>query len=336
MSNAADFRNEFMSKRHLSDQQKRRIAVRQDNFVMTKHLESVAVSDALPGLVIAQRGKQLEVETDAKQIITCHARQNIGAIVAGDQVRWCRENDDTVIVAREDRRSVLSRPDLYKQEKIIAANLDQMLIVLGATPEPIWHFLDKFLIAAELQGLAAGIVLNKLDLAVDLPALQKALSLYRQLGYACYEVSCKTRLGLDQVEQALSGKTSVFVGQSGVGKSSLINALYGQDLARIGELSEANHKGQHTTTTARLYHFPNGGELIDSPGIREFGLWHITPAQALRGFKEIYAYAGLCKFRDCQHHDTRGCAVEAAVAAGKIHAGRLESYRRTLSHLNET
>lgn len=320
-----------MSKRHLTLQQKRRISERQSR--PSRQSDSLnAHGVEQHGLVVAYLGKFLVVEDATQQVWRCHVRQNLGAVVVGDSVSFCPvEADIGVVTARQARHSELIRPDFYKQEKVIAANINQMVIVLAAPP--IWHFLDKYLVAAELQGFEALIVLNKMDLNPDLEAVRANLAIYTQLGYLCLEVSCVTASGLAQLSQALVGKTSIFVGQSGVGKSSLINALFARDLAKVGEISEANQKGQHTTSTASLYHFPLGGSLIDSPGIREFGLWHISEQQALRGYKELYAYSGQCKFRDCRHQHTPGCAIAEAVSAGKIHPSRLASYMRVVAGL---
>lgn len=192
--------------------------------------------------------------------------------------------------------------------------------------------------AAEHAGIRPLLLLNKADLIDDANAasIDALLDTYRQLGYPLLEVSAHQGSGMQELQARLDGHVSVFVGQSGVGKSSLVNSLLPGVDTRVGALSELTGKGTHTTTTARLFHFPGGGELIDSPGIREFALSHVSRQDVEDGFIEFRALLGRCRFRDCRHEQEPGCALLAALADGRIHPQRMASYRHIVASLPET
>ncbi|MEE3209946.1 MAG: ribosome small subunit-dependent GTPase A, partial [Pseudomonadota bacterium] len=197
--------------------------------------------------------------------------------------------------------------------------------------------IDRYLVAAENCGIEPILLLNKIDLIDEeiQPYFDELLGDYEVLGYRSLRVCSKDEDSLADLKTFLNDRVSVFVGQSGVGKSSLIATLLpGEDL-RIGALSENTRKGKHTTTTARLYHFPAGGDLIDSPGIREFGLWHMSPEEVMYGFRELRDIAGHCRFRDCAHESEPGCAIIEALENGEISDERFFSYKRILSTLTE-
>jgi ribosome biogenesis GTPase len=314
------------------------------------------------GLVIAHYGTQVEIQsldtgsgdtdiTDATILDAgmtqadrnvnapkkrCHMRTHLGSLVTGDRVVW-RDSDPTgVVVAVLPRKSALSRPDPHGDMKTVAANIDNILVVVAPFPRPHSFLIDRYLVAAEAIGIKPVILLNKVDLIDDKNRhiLDELTQMYRKLDYEVLQastVSTATNDGLLELKAFLQGKTTVFVGQSGVGKSSLINKLLpGQNL-RVGGLTAATQRGTHTTTTAQLFHFPSiegkdGGQLIDSPGIREFGLWHMDEATILEGFIELRDYIGMCKFRDCQHRHEPKCAILDAHAEGKVSDRRMESY----------
>ncbi len=336
-----------MSKRKLTRQQAWRVEKIQEERARRAARRQAGIDDALEGgdlgperegLIVAHFGTQVAVESQPGQSLRCHLRANLEGLVTGDRVVW-REGDPTgVVVAQLERDSVLSRPDPYGKLKPVAANIDQILLVIAPYPEPHANLIDRYLVAAETVGIEPVIMLNKMDLLdsdEDLRAsIENLLSIYPKLEYRILHTSTKQG-GLDELFDALKEKTSVFVGQSGVGKSSLINALLPEAELRVGALSENTLKGTHTTTTAQLFHLPCGGRLIDSPGIREFGLWHMTKEQVEQGFREFRPFLGSCKFRDCQHQQEPGCAILAAVESGEISETRLESYRHIVASLED-
>lgn len=292
------------------------------------------------GRVIAHFGRTLEVEEILEdgtpgERYRCHQRANLEALVTGDRVSWREGEAHTgVVVGRFDRHSTLERPDMRGQLKPVAANIDRIFIVFAAEPVPHANLIDRYLIAAETTGITPSLVINKVDLPTG-DALAALKQRYARLGYEIIEASVKQAHGLDTLQLALKDRTTVFVGQSGVGKSSLIGTLLPEEELRIGALSEDTRKGTHTTTTARLYHFPAGGHLIDSPGIREFGLGHLDARQVADGFIEFRDHLGRCRFRDCAHQGEPGCALKDAVAQGEIDPARFESFQRILKSLNE-
>ncbi|WP_421682555.1 small ribosomal subunit biogenesis GTPase RsgA [Stutzerimonas urumqiensis] len=305
----------------------------------TQELEGGDLGPEEPGLVMAHFGVQVEVEAlegdHAGQVFRCHLRANLPTLVTGDGVVWRPGADGSgVIVAQLPRRSELCRPDSRGQLKPVAANVDRIVIVFAPVPEPHANLIDRYLVAAEHAGIEPLLLLNKADLiAPDDSQLPQLLAAYRQLGYRILEVSAHDGAGLDALQSELDDHTSVFVGQSGVGKSSLVNRLLPDADTRVGALSELTGKGTHTTTTARLFHFPGGGHLIDSPGIREFALSHVSRDDVEAGFIEFRELLGRCRFRDCRHDREPGCALLAALEEGRIQPQRMASYRHIISSL---
>lgn len=336
-----------MSKRKLTRRQQWRIEkIQEERSVRAAKRdkiteEKLSESDLGPeqhGLIITHFGTQVVVETlegeGAGTQQRCHFRSNLGSLVTGDRVVWRPGSPLGVVVAVLPRTSALQRPDPHGDMKTVAANIDRLMIVVAPYPEPHANLIDRYLVAAYATDLEPVLIINKSDRIDDstrekIDYLEKT---YQDLGYKVIKLSTKTGDGLDNLTGELAGHTSVFVGQSGVGKSSLVNALLPESNLRVGGLSE-RQQGTHTTTSATLQHFPHGGDLIDSPGIREFGLWHMDEASLLEGFIEFRPHLGHCKFRDCSHRHEPGCAILRALGEGKISQTRMDSYRYILSTL---
>jgi len=319
-----------MAKIKLTEQQQRRIEQNQQAIVENK-------LSAIHGLVIGQAGHQLDVETN-DGILRCGRRKNIGAIVTGDKVILeAVPPNEHVITAVLPRSSLLARPDFRGQMKAIAANIDRVFIIFSIRPELNEGLIDRYLVAAETLGITPVLVLNKIDLTdkEQLTNIRKRIALYTTLGYELIESSAKEQHGIDTLLDNLHGHTSIMVGQSGVGKSSLVNALLPDVNIKTKEISESTNKGMHTTSASRLYHLPEGGSLIDSPGVREFGLWQVSAEELFNGFVEFRQYQGMCKFSNCQHKTEPHCAILTALEEKKISEQRYESYNRILESLTE-
>ncbi len=329
-------RNCSMAKRKLSKQQSNRVAKQQQQ-VRDRAKGKTSQSDAHleqaeQGLLVARFSRHGDVEDTNGEITRCHFRANLGHPVTGDRVIFSRDARNPkkgVMEALEPRKSLLERPDSQGNLRPVAANLDQLLIVIAPQPEPYHNLIDRYIVAAEHAGLTPIIILNKSDLTHSLDCF---LQEYRHLDYPVVEVSAHSGHRVEQLQELLNGHASAFVGQSGVGKSSLINELLPHVDAEVGALSEASAKGTHTTTTSRLYHLPGGGDLIDSPGIREFSLEHLPAHIVYEGFRELKPYLGDCRFRDCRHQQEPNCAVQEAIDSEKISPARLESLRYILGN----
>ena len=299
----------------------------------TQSIDEEALGPEQSGLLIAHHGANLVVENENGTLFKCSQRQNLPQLVVGDRVIWRANKDGTgVVVAQLERLSELGRPDSKGHIKLMAANVNQLVIIVAASPPPLATTLDRYLVAAHWYQLKPLIVFNKYDLIshdedhVEDQALFERIQSYSTLGYPLLILSCKQNKGIAHLKNALKNQTSIFVGQSGVGKSSLISALIPDSLIQIGAISEATGKGRHTTSTAMLYHLPDSGHVIDSPGIREFGLGHLTRPMLEKGFKEFYPFIGQCKFKDCRHQHEPDCALKAAVSRGDILPWRFAHY----------
>ena len=334
-----------MSKRNLNRRQRHRIQkvqeerldrARKKDQAIDAQAEEGELGEPQPGLIVAHFGVTTDVETEDGRVTRCHKRSNLPALVTGDRVLWQEDSQGSgVIVACEDRSSLLSRPDVRGQLRPVASNIDRIIIVCAPAPRTPVNLIDRYLVAAAHHGIRPILVLNKSDRLEQAPDMAREMEEYRDLGYEVHTLSAQTEAGMAEIHTLVAEGNSVFVGQSGVGKSSIIAALLPVEEIRVAAISESTGKGRHTTTTARLYHIPGGGNLIDSPGIREFGLWHIEPEDLFQAFPELSNLSGYCKFRDCSHENEPGCAVRDAVESGRILERRYRSFLAIRDSLDE-
>jgi ribosome biogenesis GTPase len=293
-----------------------------------------SASSLQEGLVLSHLGHGLAVESPSGAIVLCQTRRRLGDVAVGDWVRWAPSEDGEQgrVEAVLPRRSVLTRPGYAGKTRVVAANLDQVFVVICPSPEPDWLLVDQYLAVCEFRGISAGIVHNKIDLAGGAGA-REALADYARIGYPVHPVSARGGEGVAELRAALRGRCSMLAGQSGVGKSSLTNVLLPDKQLRTGEISERSGLGRHTTTAATLYHLPGGGDLIDSPGVAVFGLAGINGQDLAWGYREFQPRIGLCRFNDCRHINDKGCAVREAVDGGEIAPARHQRYLKLLEKL---
>jgi len=286
-----------------------------------------------PGLVIVNYGKNQLIEAANGIIHRCVARRGLPQLVCGDEVEWQTTGEHTgVIETLLPRRTMLLRADGNKGHRPLATNIDQVIIEAALVPVLDYNLIDKYIVAAELANTTPLVVINKSDLIQpkDRGRIDRLISEYRDIGYTVLLTSALENTGIEAFTACLTHKTSILVGQSGVGKSSLIKRLLPEHDIAVGKLSAASGLGKHTTTSTTLYHLPRGGRLIDSPGVRDFHLGEVDGSDLASGFRELQPYLGQCKFNDCRHLSEPGCAIIAAVADGKVLERRMESYRRLL------
>jgi ribosome biogenesis GTPase len=320
-----------MAKRRLTERQKRQISAKQTQLV------SQANSDTHNGTVITHHGKELIVRNEDGDVINCQLRQNLGTIVCGDRVLFqyldtSSEPKSAVVIACSERDNLLQKSAFGGKAKAVAANIDQVIVVCSLVPRPNSYLIDRYLVAAENLPATPVIVINKIDLLDEENehVVNDINMIYDTIGYRVLETSALRSTGLDELQTMLAGSTSILVGLSGVGKSSLVKDLLPDIDIRIGEISEASREGKHTTTVSTLYALPTGGHLIDSPGVRDFSPVNLNKEQILNGFIELRPYRGMCKFANCSHTNEPGCAITEALEKGEINPQRVNSFRKML------
>lgn len=290
------------------------------------------------GRVVSSHGRDALVEDESGGRIHCRLQGRRLAVVCGDRVRWSpaeTEGGGGLVTEVLPRTTELLRLNLRGEREPVAANLSLLVAVLAPVPAPDFGLCDRYLAAAEWAGLRACVVANKCDLPDEGGRIAVAIAAYARVGYATVQTSRDDDAGTAALAARLAGECGVLVGQSGVGKSSLTNRLVPGVAAAVAEVSRAAETGRHTTSTATLHRLPGGGELIDSPGVRDFAPPLPEPRSIAGGFREIAAAAGDCRFRDCLHRREPGCAVAAAAERGAIAPRRLASYRQLLGLAEE-
>jgi ribosome biogenesis GTPase len=284
------------------------------------------------GRVVASFGRHVVVETREQTSIPCTLAARRLQVVCGDEVRW--ERSDTagrgIVLERLPRRSALSRVNATGRSEAVVANVSQLVVVFAPQPIPDLFIVDRYVAAAELYGMKALVVLNKSELTTEADPCRTELSVYHGIGYAVGLCSAATGAGVDQLRPRLRSEVSVLLGQSGVGKSTLANLLLPGLDAETAQLSRSTMEGQHVTSVSTLHHLPGSGDLIDSPGVRDYAPEVELLANPAHVFREFAVPATQCRFQDCRHLREPDCGVRNAVAAGAITARRYESYRRLL------
>lgn len=343
-----DFEEEFHSRDRKQFRKERRIAQKTDRSKFKKtDLPADKISETashLPrGRVIAISGEGAWIDFEGKTslcslkgLMKKETLQVKNLIAVGD---WVRFTEDGAIEQIEERTSTLARTDISgRKEQLIAVNVDQVIIAVSVVnPRLKPALVDRYLIAAEKGGIHPIIAINKVDLLDNGPEEERDryrdfLAAYEPLGIPILSLSIETKVGLEALRALLQNKTSVFSGQSGVGKSSLLNACFGMN-QKVGELAMKTSKGTHTTTSAELLPLPGGGYCVDTPGIRSFGVWDLTKDDVAAHFHDIAAFRDACKYPDCAHLDEPGCAVQGALEKGEIAPLRYESYANLLAEI---
>jgi ribosome biogenesis GTPase len=280
----------------------------------------------LAGQVIAAYGRHYLIETDDGRQFACFPRGKKSTVACGDRVMFARTGDEQGVIEAVDPRSTLFSRSAAHRQKLIAANVSQLAIVVAAEPSFSEELINRCLVAAEYQDMRALILLNKCDLQDAAKAALARLEPYVQAGYRVIRLSALE--GADALRPLLARQATVLVGQSGMGKSTIINALLPDARVATREISAFLASGRHTTTQARLHRLDAGSTLIDCPGLQEFGLHHLSQQDIEAGFIEFRGFLGQCRFQNCRHQSEPGCALARAAEAGAIHPRRLDMFRR--------
>lgn len=283
------------------------------------------MAELLEGLVISHLGQGIAVEYDDK-IILCQTLRKLDTVAVGDKVLWSLASPEQGRIEEIlPRRSVLARPSRNSKSRPVAVNLDTIFVVFAVEPHCDFLLIDQYLVICENNNIDAALVLNKTDLP-QTDIIEKELQDYINLGYPLFRVSARTATGLEELKATLKDQVSMFAGQSGVGKSSLTNAIIPDKDLKTNTVSATTKHGRHTTTAATLYHLPEGGDLIDSPGVAIFGLVGLTEQQLAYGYREFQPLMDQCRFHNCRHLLDQGCAVRLAAENGEISMTRYQRF----------
>ncbi|HEY1227360.1 MAG TPA: ribosome small subunit-dependent GTPase A [Ramlibacter sp.] len=291
----------------------------------------------LLGTIVAAHGRHYLADVDGR-MLQCVTRGKKTNVAVGDIVHLKQTSEDQAVIEKiDERKTLLYRSDQYKS-KLLAANVTRLFIVVATEPSFADDLVSRALVACEAAGVQAHLILNKTDVEAQLPRARERVKVYADLGYPVHEVSAKAHpeQTVAVLRPLLAGHSSILIGQSGMGKSSLVNLLVPQADAAVREISEALDTGKHTTTFTRLYKLPGGGTLIDSPGFQEFGLYHLTEGMLERAFVEFGPFLGACKFYNCRHLAEPQCSVLQAVDDGKIARMRHDLYKQLVHESSQT
>ena len=287
------------------------------------------------GLVIAHLGRGIAVEV-SNTIILCQTRRKLETVAVGDQVMISQSSPVQGRIEQIlPRRSLLQRPSRNNKTRPVAANIDKIYVVFATEPYCDFLLIDQYLAICENKNIDAVLVLNKIDLS-DTKKIEVELQQYQELGYNLYKVSANKNIGIVELRTALNNHISIFAGQSGVGKSSLTNELIPDKQLKTNTVSEITKHGRHTTTASTLYHLPEGGALIDSPGVAIFGLADLTEKELAWGYREFQPLLQQCQFNNCRHLKDKGCAVRIAAEQGEISMQRYQRYLKLTTKIPQT
>lgn len=295
------------------------------------------------GIVVSRFGQQADIADKDFQIIRCFIRKSLDIPVVGDRVIFCRQAQSDqgvekgVINELLERHSLLKRPTPHHGIKPVVANVDFIALLLAPALGFSEMMLDRYLVAAEASDLPVWIIFNKWDLLdeAEREVIEQRLQIYKELGYPIHIISAKEGEGVEDFVASIKDKSLLLAGQSGVGKSTLIKRLFPEHEVATSEISETSGLGTHTTTASRLYRLSDNSYIVDSPGVREFGLWHLDSDAIQHGFVEISELSDHCKFRDCKHLNEPKCAVLAAREDGKIAESRLQNYQYLIQNFEQ-
>ncbi len=283
--------------------------------------------------VIATYSRRMRLRLESGKEVDARIKGKRIRPVCGDRVSTepIPNESDWLITAVTERENELTRPNMRGQVEVLAANLDYLIVVAAAEPKADWYIVDRYLCAAELMGIAAAVVFNKIDLDTDASSNAEELENYARIGYDVVQCSAKKGPGTADIGDLMKNRCAIIVGQSGVGKSSIINRLVGDATQRTSAVSDKTGEGRHTTVNSVMIPLPGGGSVIDSPGVRDYAPALESSTIAAKGFREITAAAQHCKFANCRHLREPGCAVKAGVEDETISARRYESYKRIVN-----